>query len=196
MKILQITALAVLFAIAGTSFIDAKESNGSCNKDRHLHTVQAKCKTTCKKGKCKTKCTPPKTTCVWDKGKGPKKAQSVASPVPGTIYNMLADSMPITFYDSKDGEAVDAGLPKEADVSMIGSNPSADNSTVDQNGYPWSVKIPSGATFVKVGPSEAAMDPVAQGSRDLAMGKIYKIESNGNDSNDLVVDLCPSTNCQ
>ena len=46
-------ALAILFAIAGTSFIDAKASNGSCNKHRHLKTSGGGCKTSCKKGKCK-----------------------------------------------------------------------------------------------------------------------------------------------
>lgn len=196
MKTLQLMALAILFAIAGTSFIDAKASNGSCNKHRHLKTSGGGCKTSCKKGKCRTRCTKIRTTCEWDKGY-PKKPKAVSKPIPGTIYNMLADSMAITFYTAQGGNIVDAGLPKDNGVSMIGSNPSADNSTVDENGYPWSVSIPAGATFVKFGPTDAAMDVEAEGSLSgLAMGKVYKIESDYSDVEDLVMNTCSSPNCQ
>ena len=62
--------MAMVFALLATSFVDAqKASNGSCGEHRHLVTRQAKCKTD---KNAKTKCTPPKTVCKWDKGYNPK----------------------------------------------------------------------------------------------------------------------------
>lgn len=189
MKTLKMLAIAMFFAILGTSFIEAKKGCASGWKAKRkapgvyicvrkkgsdmcangMHTKDGICVLGCKKGEHKDKKN--KAKCNKN-GKKPSKAKvtTVGPTAPSTLSNSEFTGMPVIFYDIKDGKVMASDLK---DSNIAGGPADTGIYTLNKD----MVNIPTGATHVVVGPDTADTDTV--GTVELAglvaTGKAYVI---------------------
>lgn len=193
MKTLKMLAIAMFFAILGTSFIEAKRGCATgwkskkkggvwiCVRDKKkdlcvngMHEKNGICVKGCKKSEHKVKGSDKNGKPLKCK-RNPKNPSSAklntpAPASPSTLSNALMNGMPVHFYDVKGGKEIASTLTGAA---ITGGPADTGVYTLNSN----SVNIPTGATYVEVGPNTEDTDTAGTVGLEglVATGKAYKI---------------------
>jgi hypothetical protein len=182
MKTLRLLAVAILFAILGTSFVEATPNGcsgwldaGSCRRYKSCEWKKGR---RGRPGKCQVR---------------PKKPKAAIPSTPANIYlnNMIMNQVKVRFFDKQGGTEISAGLTN----SILTANPSAEG---DQSAV-YYVNVPKNATYVIAGPEFNGGDGLISNSGSIGTlsgitaGTTYQITVDN--SGNLAIQACTTSTC-